>query len=348
MPSRRATDPGSDTRHSASEREPRPLSERFVASVLESLEAELGGAEACDVVYRGEHSNDLAEVHLTDGRILMLKRARHLSAGPRFDGSRLAAALLRDEAGLVAPVHLDLPRRLSDRPLLAYWRIPLQTLKQQWSELDGAARAVALRDWGRLTRRIHEVRLPGNGRLLEAARTTQPLSEFLMQDLEGRLGSALEGVWPAAVDLVERLIAGIPTVAARVGDGGGVLVHNDLHLPNVLCDVTDGAPRCVGVLDLEDAIAGPAEADLAKTEVLHGPLFRHQLKGAWLERVYEGYGVPLDTLVLTFFRAYHLVNMGFHAVLVGYTAHAEDVARAAREDAVALDRADDGAAHRRL
>lgn len=346
MPSRRATDPDPDAGDGVNGPGAQPLSQRFVAEVLDALAAEIGDAEPSDVIYRGEHSNDLAEVHLTDGRTLMLKRARYTENGARFEASRLAARLLCDEARLIAPVHLRLPRGLSERPLLAYWRIPLPTLKQLWSELDDAARAAALRAWGRVTRRIHGVRLPGNGPLLEAARGPLPVAEFLMQDLEDRLRPALAGVWPAGMDVVRRLIAAVPTIATRVGDDGGVLIHNDLHLPNVLCEVVAETPECVGVLDLEDAMAGPPEAELAKTQVLHGPLFRHHLKGAWLERLCEGYGARLDALVLTFFRAYHLINMGFHAALVGYAAHAEEVAHAAREDAIALDGADDSSARR--
>ena len=42
------------------------------------------------------------------------------------------------------------------------------------------------------------------------------------------------------------------------------------------------------MLDFEDSIAGPVEADLAKTEVLHGPLFGRPLAGDWFTRVLEG------------------------------------------------------------
>ncbi len=37
--------------------------------------------------------------------------------------------------------------------------------------------------------------------------------------------------------------------------------------------------------------------------------------------------------VLTFFRGYHPLNLGYHAALVGWTQHADDVALATRREA---------------
>jgi aminoglycoside phosphotransferase (APT) family kinase protein len=109
-------------------------------------------------------------------------------------------------------------------------------------------------------------------------------------------------------------------------------------MANVLCRVEDGEIRCVGFLDLEAALAGPPEADLAKIGIYHGPLFGKPLNGCWFERVWEGYGKPLDPIVLAFFRAFHLVNIGFHSAFTGNKAHAGEIARAAQEEVDALTR----------
>lgn len=312
--------------------------ERFIDAVLAALAEQLEDAEPSEVAVRGEHSNDIAEVRFADGRTLMVKRAAAEDAGARFRTSRVASELLRKEAGVMAPRHLELPLRLDGRPIEAYWRIPYPTLKRLWPELAEDERAEALREWGRLLARIHRIELPGHGELLETGERGYDLAEFLVRDLEERLRPSVERGWPAALDGVDRLIARIPDVARRIGERGAVLVHNDLWTGNVLCDTTRGL-RCIGVLDLEDAFAGPPGADLAKTAVLHGPLFGYELGGDWFDRVLDGYGRSVDAGAVAFFRAYHLVNMGFHAAIVGYEDHARDVARslAAEIDALADD-----------
>lgn len=309
--------------------------ERFVDAVLAALAEQLDDAEPREVAVRDEYSNEIAAVRFADGRTLMVKRAASADEAPRFRTSRLASNRLRKETHVVAPRHLDLPLRLDDRPVEAYWRIPYPTLERLWPELDGGGRDEALRDWGRLLGRIHGVRPAGYGPLLEAAERGYDLAEFLALDLEDRLRWSVTGSWPEALDAVDRLNDRIPDIARRIGDRDPVLVHNDLWTGNVLCDAEDGL-RCVGVLDLEDAFAGPREADLAKTQVLHGPLFGNELHGAWFDRVLDGYGRSTDPAALAFFRAYHLVNMGFHAAVVGYEDHARDVARALDEELDAL------------
>ena len=305
--------------------------------LLRALGSETAGAEPHAVVCRDEHSNDLAEVHFDDGRPLMVKRARHPWAAAQYQASRAAARLLRKRTGVVGPQHVDVPVDLDDRPVEAYWRIPLPTLRELWPRVPERARPAVLRSWGRLIRRVHGVKLVGHGPLPEAIREASSLAGFLEGDLEARLLPAVRATWPAGLSAVERLIEAIPEVAAHVGDLRGVLIHNDLHMANVLCRVEGQTVRCVGVLDLEAAFSGPVEADLARIRVLHGPLFGQPLPDPWFERVRDGYGDMLDPLVLTFFRAYHLVNIGFHAALVGYAAHAADVARAAAREAGALE-----------
>ena len=116
----------------------------------------------------------------------------------------------------------------------------------------------------------------------------------------------------------------------------GTLIHGDLHAGNVLCETEGERIRCVGLLDLETAFAGPPEADLANAEVLHGPLFTQPLPEPWFEHLRAGYGDSLDPLVLAFFRIYHLANMGFYSAFIGDAWHAETVARGAQLEWEAL------------
>lgn len=319
--------------------------EQDVRDILDALEVVFAPDDLQSIEIRDKHSNYVVEVRFRGGRTLMIKRVRYAEMAERFHTSRVAAELLREEAGITAPDYLTVPAPF-DVPLV-YWRIPLPTLDTLWPDLSEEARRVTLRSWGALIRRIQRVRLPGHGPLLAARREARSLAAFLHADLEERLRPAAEGIWPEGLALIDRLIAAIDAVQQQVGDRGGVLLHNDLFTSNVLCERAeeDGETRatCVGVLDLEDAFAGPPEAELAKTEILHGPLFGHSWQAPYFEEILTGYAAPLDPLLMAFFRTYHMVNMGFHAAATGLAAHAGEVARAG---ALEMDAAGSGRRHR--
>jgi len=277
-----------------------------------------------------EHSNAQAEIRFANGRTLMVKRARHTWASARFTASRRACHLLRKRTGIIAPEPLDLPEPDDGFPVEAYWRIDLPTLGEVWPHLSAQERGWALRHWGRLMARVHGVRFRGHGPL--AGGELGSLSGYLEADLGERLLPASQAVWPEGVPLVASLLESAPSVACRT-DGDAVLVHNDLHMRNVLCKRTRHSARAVGVLDLEAAFAGPPEADMAHTEVLHGPICGMPLPSGWLQEVRRGYGRGLDPVVLAFFRAYHLANLGFHAALCGWPDRAAEIlALAVQED----------------
>jgi len=310
---------------------PDPFPEALIPSVIEALTEDIGSSHPLAVRFRNQHSNDIAEVDFDDGRTLMVKRGRHAWARQRFAAARRAADLLRDQAQVVAPTPLSLPDGLDERPLEVYWRIPLCTLRELWPVVPPEARPAVMRSWGQLVRRIHRVSLSGYGPLGESAHEALRLGAFLQADLGERLLPAVRWAWPRGVGVIERLLALTAAVEEEVGEGRSTLVHNDLHMENVLCEVAGGTVRCVGVLDLEAAFAGPPEADLAHSEVLHGPLFFNALPGAWFEHLCEGYRQPLNAAVAGFFRVFHLVNLGFYAAFIGHRGHADDVARAAYE-----------------
>lgn len=278
------------------------------------------------------HSNDVAEVHVPGGRVLMVKRGRYPWSGERLRASRRAARLLRG-AGVRVPQPLPLPAGVDARPVEAYWRIEHPTLLELWPSLSPARRRQALRSLGRLLRRVHAVPVERYGPL-GAAEGAASLAGHVEADLGGRLLPAVEGVWPAAAPAVARLT----DHARRLPDAPAVLLHGDVHLGNVLCHDREGAVRCVGMLDLEGAAGGPAESDLAIAQVHHGPLFAARLPAGWFRALLRGYRRQPDPFTLRFFRGVHLANMGFHSALVGHGEHAAGVAEALAREVEALDR----------
>lgn len=298
----------------------------LVRSILVAACGGDGEAPSFELVSHDHFSNDHADVKLVDGRRLVVKRGRHPWSAARLRTSRIVAGLLRDRVGIVAPRPLEIPPELDGVPLDAYWRIELPTLAEAWPRLGGGERRSAMRSLGRLVRRIHGVRFAGHGALTGGTPAT--LFRVLADELKGRLLPAVSDGWPAGVPLVERLVEDSPEVAGRAG-AAGVLLHGDLHLGNVLCERAEDGARCVGLLDLECAHAGPAESDLARLAVMHTDLFGMELDGPWLEWVLEGYGRTADPVLFGFYSTYHLVELGFYSALVGHDWHADRVAAAA-------------------
>lgn len=289
------------------------------------------------LIHHPEFSNDLAEVRLDHGRCLIVKRGRYPWSPAGFETARLAAQLLREQADILTPASLDLPTQLDARPLEAYWRIERPTLAELWPDLGEAERRGAMVSLGRLIRRLHDLGTAGHGELTTALECATSLSQGLAEDLGGRLMAAISAGWPEAVSVVELLLEMIPEVVRRTASEG-VVLHGDLHMANVLCERDELTVRCVGLLDLECAHAGPAESDLARLAVIQTDLFQMPIEGPWLDWVLEGYADPLDPLVFRFYAIYHLVVLGNHSASIGHDVHAEHVAAAARAAAAGLPR----------
>ena len=311
------------------------IDRRLIRSVIAAVHPQPIHGSPRRLRFRSGPTNDMAEVRFGDGRKLMIKRARHRWAAEWYTASKLSSALLERRARLVVPMPLDLPEDLDSNPLEAYWRIDLPTLGEVWETLSEEDRRDAMRGWGALLRRAHGVRLPGHGALAKAMEVPVPLSQHLAEDIGGRLMPAIAAEWPEARPMAELLLGAIPDVQKRTGEDA-VLLHGDMHPGNVLCETGEGGPECVGLLDLETALAGPPEYDLARLEVLGTELFGGAMRPEWLESLYQGYGRRADPVVLSFFRILHYLNLGFHAALVGLDEHAAEVAAAARREAAGL------------
>jgi hypothetical protein len=284
-------------------------------------------------------SNAVFHLRFAHGGNWIVKIARHPELVRGFDPERSAARLARDQ-GLLAPDHRPLPPGPEDLAFVAYPRIEQPTLSALWPRIAGQ-RTAALTSWGALMRRLHRIRLPGAGPLPQALSGGLPASAFLADDLAQRLAPALQSDWPEGQAALHRLMAVVDRHADRIDARPVVLNHGDLFTANILCE--PGTPircpiRCVGLLDFEDALAAPPEADLARSELLHGPLFGNPLPDGWFDHVLAGYGHDIDIGLVELFKAWHLLNMGYHGALTGHRPHASLVATEALRRSDGLDR----------
>lgn len=307
----------------------------WLQDVVDGIAAKVPGSGRVKVRRVLGSSNELVELGFGEDRILMLKRGRRDWVQGMFDTAETASELLRGATDLTVPRPIQVESGSSD-PLQAYWRIQLPTLGGLWPELSVPERHDALRSLGALIRRLHRVELPGWGSLLRLETGDSGLERYLRRDLSERLLPAVHGSWSEGTAPLERLIDTVPVVAGRVDGAGGSLSHGDVHLQNVLCRVTETGVRCVGLLDLDSCRSLPPEADLASFDALHGPLFNQQLDESRHDALREGYGAPLDPILLRFFGAAHLANLGFHSAIVGDDIHAGWVADALAEEVGAL------------
>lgn len=282
-----------------------------------------------EIVHLWKHSNDLLEVRLGN-RILMLKRGVEDWSMRRFRDARAAADLLH-RAGIRAPRFLDVPARVRGWPVLAWWRIPEETLEEAWPRLDAGERRQATRSWGALLRRIHDLRAPGWGPLGDASEREVRGTDFLVRDLGERLRPAVAGEWPEAVPALDALRERM-SERSLVEDPS--LLHNDPHFANVLyrAGETGAGGRCFGVLDLEAAMGGAPEADFAYLSAVHSPLMAGSPGPTWFEDLVEGYGREPRRDWMGMFRVYHLLNLGFHAAHAGHGGHARQILTAVRRD----------------
>lgn len=298
-----------------------------LAAALAAVHARWPDARPLSVTRCDRHTNHRLEVRYHDGRTLVVKRGQAEWVRQRFAASHAACGLLRRRTGVVAPEPILIPGSERRPALEVYWKVELATLADAWPGLDTSARARALRDWGRLLRRVHRVRPRGHGTLPRAERDPGSLEQHLAADLGERLLPAVRHTWPESVDVLHALVDAVPALAARAE--APVLLHGDPHHANVLCDAGGKKLRCVGVIDLEAAWSGPPEADVAVADLIHGPLF-HPLPDGWTAEFRRGYGEVLDGAAIAFYRAAHLANLGYHAALTGLHDHAADVLGAAR------------------
>ena len=276
------------------------------------------------------YSNTTLRFYLSDGRSIMVKQAQYDWGAPRFESSKKASALLLEHTSVVAPRHLSISDRIAHKPVLAYWYLPQMTLEQVWPELSMDQKIEAVQSLGRLLRRVHQIPVSQYGSLSKQGLSYDSMGDYMINDLLERLKPPVWEKWYDAVPVLDRLIM-LASELFREG-GEAKLVHNDLHMGNILCTI-DATVECVGLLDLEAAGGGIWPADIANSSVMYDPLF-FENEQEWLldfdEYLQEGYGKKVDPVWIRFFQIYHLLNMGFFSTLNDDRLHARQTLEKAR------------------
>lgn len=270
------------------------------------------------------HTNTILHVELNDGRRIVIKQSSFDWAYPRFYSAWQASRLLRNHNSVLAPSHIYIPPEKVQKPTLVYWYMPHPTLEDVWPDLSLEQRRSAIKSLGTLLRKMHATPLEGYG-LLQDDYMFCSLSSFLRDDLQERLNPPMYAHWTAGLTVLDTL----SEMATRTfeTDRNAKLVHNDMHLGNVLCEVEPKEVTCLGFLDLEEAKGGRWESDIASALILHHPLFEDdENRLEWLQGfgdlLQEGYGREPDPEVLHFFKMYHLLNLGLFSALNGEDNHA--------------------------
>lgn len=273
------------------------------------------------------HSNNIIRLQLNDGRKMIVKQSDYDWAHPRFSSARNASELLQENGTIVSPGHTYIPRNIEQKPTLAYWYLSFPTLHELWPELNSEQKKKSVRSFGRLLRQLHSIELNSFG-LLQENSHFEALSSYIEDDLQNRLKPTMYAKWPDVVPVVDQLTNLINQV--KDDEKNAVLIHNDMHIGNILCTTEAEEIECIGLLDLEEARGGCRESDIASAMILHQPLFAGLNNTIdWLQdfsrNLIEGYGQKPDPYLLSFFKAYHLLNLGLFSVMTGKQQHANNI-----------------------
>lgn len=206
------------------------------------------------------------------------------------------------------------------------------TLRDLWPRLTPPARTHALRSLGALLRRAHAVALPGHGPLPAALTSATPLQWFLAEELGVRLFPAVADRWPAGLGTVEGLLETIPEIVARTDDRAPVLVRGAFRAEHVLCEPAGDVVECVAFADTDGAFGGPPDADVAGAELMIVSPLGDGLDGASVAAFLDGYAARPDAVVVAFFRARRLVQLGLDAAARGLARRAGEAFEAAAAD----------------
>ncbi len=272
------------------------------------------------------YSNKIVQLTLDGGHRIIVKQAQHDWAEPRFESARRAARLLRRHSSIIAPEHIAVSE-VADNPTIAYRYLPFPTLEELWPDLNLQQKINAAKSLGGLLREMHQIEVPDYG-LFHDEVSYESASSSMYRDLHDRLRPAICDYWVDMLPAVNRLLR--MAESWQEDHQPAALVHNDLHLGNILCEVNNGDVQCMGLLDLEEARGGRWESDLANVATLHHPLFsREEGKGDWLHGfdwyIIEGYGKKPDPELFCFYQVYHLLNLGFFSALNNDHYHARQV-----------------------
>ncbi len=206
----------------------------------------------------------------------------HRAAATEVRALRLAAGAL----GAVVPAVVDagdLPA--TGRPYVVLTRIAGRRWADRFADLTPPEEAALLAEVASVLRRLHTVRGPAFGSLVEGGRSWSSAPGYLAH-LAATAVAGHRGVGGAAdlADGVRHLVEASLGAVERVAP---VLCHHDLNGGNVLV-AADGPPRVTGVVDLERASWDDPVRDLALTA-----LHVRQQDPAKVDVLLAAYG-PLD------------------------------------------------------
>lgn len=275
-----------------------------------------------DVVEFKGHSNTIHRFQQGEDHYFILKQSDFSWAHQRFMSARQASSLLRNHTDIISPDYVSIPEGTFQKPTLVYRYLPHSTLDEVWPRLTSSQRNKAIISLGGLLRKMHQIS-PDRFGLLTEKSSYSSLSSFLTAELQERLKPAMAGEWPDGIPLTNKLLKFVEGISEKKQPSS--LVHHDLHLGNVLCKENARGMECIGFLDFEEAKSGCWESDIAKSIVLHHPMFfengeKHKWINGFGDRLIEGYERDPDPLLLNFFKIYHLLNLGLFSAMNGKTA----------------------------
>lgn len=255
------------------------LTEQVAAACADAL----GSAPTAVTPLRAE-GNHLAFAVKHDGRRLLFRADDGLGDDDYLLAESAAMSLAAD-AGLPVPrvLHTDIGRRACP------WRFHLVEFRAdaRLDRLDRAGtldRSAIARALGEHLRRLHSVALPGYGFLDtdHLAATGEPrglhptYARYFHQRLDEHLGYLLRHALLTAAE-GHRVTAVVQAAAPLLDLAGGVLVHRDLALWNVL-----GTPTSVtAIIDWDDAVSGDPADDLGMLWCFHDAAFMDTLLTAY-------------------------------------------------------------------
>lgn len=306
---------------------------KIVHRIIEETDTEIKKFGISNIDKIRGHSNNILRLQLDDGRMVIIKQSEYDWAHPRFFSACNASFLLRRHSSVISPQHIHIPQDIVQKPTLAYWYLSYPTLKDLWPRLSVEQKRGAIKSLGQLLRKMHAISLESYG-LVHHKHTHGSLTSLIVNDLHERLKPTFYAKWPEVVPILDQLIVIIKKISND--EKKAVLVHNDLHMGNILCKTGSNCIECIGFLDWEEAKGGRWESDIASAMILHHPLFEGTSdKVEWLngfnDFLKHGYERNPDPTLLCFFQIYHLLNLGLFSVMNGDKSHASLVLEEVKE-----------------
>lgn len=214
--------------------------------------------------------------------------------------------LLADRPGVTVPTVLvtDASRALWPQDYTIMTKLDGVMLREAADAMSTEQLCSVYREMGLMLKQVHQVRFDAFGyvgtRVIEPKMSNEDYMQYQFDkklDEFQRLG---------ADPVIRRAVRSYVDANTFLFDSclSPSLCHNDFHDANVMVSRETG--RLVGILDVENAVAGDPLLDIAKTAI-----YPSQGKGSKLESLLEGYGeLPPDgNARLRIYQLYHSLEL---------------------------------------